>query len=136
MGAAGSAMSILDKVGASKSAYGEVADMIRGLNMDMSKMSLSNLGQLATLSEQLQKKGIKANDLMPSTDNVLAALRKELTGVPDTINKLQAGLNELIGLSAQIGVQAAENFWKPWEGKLATPERADHGARQHKPEPA
>ncbi len=119
MGAASSAIGILEKTGAEKSAYEEVASMIRGLNLDMSKMSLQTLGQMASLSDQLKNKGVSAKDLMPNSGQVLEALRKELTGIPDMIGKLQGGLQTLIGLSAQIGAQAANNFWGPWEEKLS-----------------
>ena len=119
MGAASSAIGILEKTGAEKGAYEEVASMIRGLNLDMSKMSLQTLGQMASLSDQLKNKGVSAKDLMPNSGQVLEALRKELTGIPDMIGKLQGGLQTLVGLSAQIGAQAANNFWGPWEEKLS-----------------
>ena len=119
MGAASSAIGILEKTGAEKGAYEEVASMIRGLNLDMSKMSLQTIGQMASLSDQLKNKGVSAQDLMPSSGQVLEALRKELTGIPDMIGKLQGGLQTLVGLSAQIGAQAANNFWGPWEEKLS-----------------
>ena len=35
------------------------------------------------------------------------------------IGKLQGGLQTLVGLSAQVGAQAANNFWGPWEEKLS-----------------
>jgi len=118
LGAASSAVGILDKVGASKGAYSEVADMVSRLSK--TDMSLANLGQLANVADQLKKKGISVGDIMPSSDQIISALKRELSDVPDTISKLQSGMQTLIGMSTQIGAQAAENFWKPWEAKIAT----------------
>lgn len=118
MGAASSAMGILDKIGASSSAYSQVGNMIRSMNLDTGNMSLQNLGQMASIADQLKKKGVRSSDLMPRSSEVLSALQKELSGVPESISKLQTGLQSLIGLSTQIGAEAANNFWKPWETKL------------------
>ena len=119
LGAASSAVGILDKIGATKSDYSAVASMVSGLRLNMGEMSMQNLGQMASLADTLKKKGVSASDLMPSSGDVLKALQREFSGVPETINKLQAGLQSLVGLSAQIGAMAADNFWAPWNDKLA-----------------
>lgn len=119
IGAASSAVGILEKVGASESDYQALARMVSGLRLDTGNMNLQNLGQYASLIESLQKKGASVDGMMPSVNEVFGALQKELTGVPEAINKLQGGLQSLAGLSAQVGAAAAENFWKPWNDKLA-----------------
>lgn len=120
IGAASSAVGILDKVGATQSDYQALARMVSGLRLDTGNMNLQNLGQYANLIDSLKKKGASVDGMMPSVNEVFSALQKELTGVPEAINKLQTGLQSLAGLSAQVGAAAAENFWKPWQEKLNT----------------
>lgn len=134
LGAASSAIGVLGKVGAGRSAYNEVADMVRGLNLNMGKMSLSNLGAMANLASELKGKGVNAKDLMPSSGQILEALKRELAGVPDTIGKLQAGLNSLVGISEQLGKMAADQFFAPWEAKIAELKRQFAGLAGGKPE--
>lgn len=119
LGAASSAIGILEKVGATRSDYAAIASMVSSLRLDPGNMSLQNLGQMANIADQLKKKKISVRDIMPSPGEVLSALQRELSGVPETISKLQSGLQTLVGLSAQVGAQAADSFWKPWEAKLA-----------------
>lgn len=120
LGAASSAIGIMEKVGATRSDYAAIASMVSSLRLDPGNMSLQNLGQMANIADQLKKKKINVRDIMPSPGEVLSALQRELSGVPETISKLQSGLQTLVGLSAQVGLQAADNFWKPWEEKLET----------------
>lgn len=57
-------------------------------------------------------------NVMPSASDVMGAFRKEVSDSQDTISKLRSGLQSIVDFSAQIGWQAADSFWKPWEEKI------------------
>lgn len=120
VGAASAAVGALSGLGASKGEFQQVADMIGGLNLDFSSMSLSNLSQIVSLTGQLKQNGANVSGISPKTGDIIQALRRELTGVPETITKLQSGLSSLVGAAAQLGTTAADNFFNPWMEKIET----------------
>lgn len=121
LSSASGAVGALGKIGADKSYYQEVYSAIRGMNMDKSKMSLGNMSQIIDLATDLKNKaGIDARDIMPSAGDIVAAFKREIPGMNDTISKLQTGMKSLIDISTQVGKQASDNFWRPWEAKFST----------------
>lgn len=124
LGSASSAVGALNTIGADKRSYQEVADAISEMNLDKSKMSLANLSQMASLAKDLEGKDVNTRSLMPSAGDIIGAFKREIQGVPDTIAKLQDGLQSLVGISEQIGKLASDKFFAPWEAKLAELKRA------------
>ena len=119
--AANSATGILmqmPKGSVNKGYYKEIASQVQNMNLDYNSMNLQNLSGMVGLSNQLKTKGVDVRGMMPSASQVVAALGRELNGIPDTISKLQQGLNDLVSMSLQVGQVAANNFWTPWEARL------------------